>query len=276
MYLLPIGCAFILLPMCFLVLVNSLIRSFLYQPNENYRLLNIDDKKMSKYFSDYNWGDCEGLKFLCLWQKNKSDCPTIVVLHGNASSIIDMLSICFRIYSTVKVNVIVLSYPGYGGNTGLPSEQLIKEKLCGLMYLLIHKYLTNNDIYLYGISFGGAVALYLATVFQTKIRGLILENTFISITEMIKDVTGWNFVDKFQSFFSEKWDNVDSISRLEIPVLFFCSLNDTVITSRHMNELIKHTKSIHSVIRFDSDHNDLWEYDQNVNRMTSAFDKFIH
>jgi pimeloyl-ACP methyl ester carboxylesterase len=144
------------------------------------------------------------------------------------------------------------------------------------MYLLIHKYLTNNDIYLYGISFGGAVALYLATVFQTKIRGLILENTFISITEMIKDVTGWNFVDKFQSFFSEKWDNVDSISRLEIPVLFFCSLNDTVITSRHMNELIKHTKSIHSVIRFDSDHNDLWEYDQNVNRMTSAFDKFIH
>lgn len=275
-YFLPISCTFVLLPMCFFIFVNCLIRSFLYQPNDNYKLINIDDKKMAKYFVDYSWEECEGLKFLCLWQKNKSECPTIVMFHGNASSIIDMLSISFRIYSTIKVNIIVLSYPGYSGNTGSPNEQGIKEKLCGVMYLLIHKFLPNDNNYLYGISFGGSVALHLATIFHSKIKGIILENTFISIVEMMKDVTGYHFVDKIQSLFSEKWNNVEMISQLEVPILFFCSLNDSVVLPRHMKELITHTKFIHSVIRMSSDHNDLWEHDEHVSRMIAALDKFIN
>lgn len=273
---LTIGGIFILLPMCFLVFVNTLVKSFLYQPNDNYKIVNVDDKKMSKYFFHHQWGTSDGLNFLCLWQKNKSDCPTIVLLHGNASSIIDMLSICFRIYQVVNANIIVLSYPGYSGNKGYPSEQVIKSKLKNLMNDLINDYIPNNQIYLYGISFGGAVALYLSKEFEPKIKGLILENTFISINEMMKDVTGWSFVHQFGFLVSEKWDNLAIISQIGVPILFLCSLCDSVIPSHHMKELIKNTQAIHSIIRFDCDHNDVWEFDDNVKRITDALLRFLY
>lgn len=275
LYLLSIGCVFVLLPMCFWIFVNCLVKSFLYQPR-NVHLCDVDHDKLEKYFVDHQWGNHEGLNFLCLWQKNRSDCSTIIILHGNASSIVDMLSISFRIYRSVNTNIIILSYPGYSENLGSPSERSIKSKLSNLMHVLLTKYIVNDNVYLYGISFGGAVALYLSKEFQSKIKGLVLENTFISIVEMIKEMTGWSFVSHVDQMFNEKWNNLELISQLEIPVLFFCSLADSVIPPRHMAKLIENTKAIHSVLRFDSDHNDLWDSDANAMRMLSALKKFVY
>lgn len=265
------------LPMCFYFALNLIIKSNLYQPNNNLNILNVDDKKLAKHFYHHEWKKFQNdLTFLNLWQQNRDDCPTMILLHGNASSIISMLSMSFKIYKSLGMNVVILTYPGYSGNKGSPSEYLIKQKLSKLIEYLLNNEIKNNNVYLYGISFGGAVAIYLTSLFQKHIKGLIVENTFLSVSEVINDLTNCSSWRKVEKFLNEKWNSSELISQIDIPILFICSTNDSVIDPRHMKELVSLTKHIHSVLKFDCDHNDVWEHHSNVDAILSAIEKFAY
>jgi alpha-beta hydrolase superfamily lysophospholipase len=56
----------------------------------------------------------------------------------------------------------------------------------------------NQRIFVYGISLGGAVAAQLATTKGNSIKGLILENTFTSIGDMVDRLMP--MVAKFKTF----------------------------------------------------------------------------
>jgi len=93
-------------------------------------------------------------------------------------------------------------------------------------------------IFVYGRSLGGAVSIYLAsTHYKTIICGMILENTFASLKEVLLDILPWF---PFIAFFGGKqWNSRELISTIEMPMLFVRSMEDRLVAPWQMLELMK-------------------------------------
>ena len=87
----------------------------------------------------------------------------------------------------------MVAYRGYSDSEGKPSEEGIQKDAIAVMeYAVSYKKKIEQqgqrkDLYLLGRSLGGAVCVYLANLgtFKQEIKGLILENTFTSIQDMV-------------------------------------------------------------------------------------------
>lgn len=98
------------------------------------------------------------------------------------------MPIAKAVQDTLHCNVFMLEYRGYGLSTGTPDEAGLKiDAQTGLDYLRQRAETSDDSFVVYGQSLGGAVAINLVATNQEQgdIRGLILENTFLSIRKLI-------------------------------------------------------------------------------------------
>ena len=84
-------------------------------------------------------------------------------------------------------NVLAFAYRGYSDSTlstGFPSEVTLKQDAQAILdYVKSMK--DAEPIFIIGRSLGGAVASYMVSLDETPFEGLILENTFTSIADMV-------------------------------------------------------------------------------------------
>jgi len=89
------------------------------------------------------------------------------------------IKIVYDVINQVRVNIILLSYRGFGLSNGVPSEEGFKlDAEAALNYIKNRKDLKNSPIILYGLSIGGAVAIDLAANNNDQISALMIENSF--------------------------------------------------------------------------------------------------
>jgi len=77
-----------------------------------------------------------------------------------------------------------------------------------------------NRLYLFGRSIGGACAIAIAASpnAQTSLRGIVIENSFTSIDDMIDHVIpALSFA---KSLNRNKWNSIDRIPDIQLPILF--------------------------------------------------------
>jgi fermentation-respiration switch protein FrsA (DUF1100 family) len=113
---------------------------------------------------------------------------TILMFHGNAGNIGHRVPIARMLVQSIGCNVFMLEYRGYGLSTGSPDETgLVIDAQTAYNYLRKRAETRDHNIVIYGQSLGGAVAVQLAAKNQddTKLIGLILENTFLSMRKLI-------------------------------------------------------------------------------------------
>ena len=113
---------------------------------------------------------------------------TILMFHGNAGNIGHRVPIARVLEENLGCNVLMLEYRGYGLSSGTPDETgLMVDAQTGLDYIRQIEETKDSTIVVYGQSLGGAVAIQLVAKNQDAgdIRGLILENTFLSMRKMI-------------------------------------------------------------------------------------------
>jgi pimeloyl-ACP methyl ester carboxylesterase len=125
----------------------------------------------------------------------------------------------------------MLEYRGYGLSTGTPNEQgLVIDAQTGLDYIRSRDDLKNGKIVVFGQSIGGAVAIDLVSKNQEvgDIKGLVLENTFLSIAKMIPSaipVAKW-----LTPFCHEYWRSEVMMPKItSVPVLFLSGLQDEIV-----------------------------------------------
>ena len=126
--------------------------------------------------------------FIRPFNKSISRNITILMFHGNAGNIGHRVPIARVLEENLGCSVLMLEYRGYGLSTGTPDETgLMVDAQTGLDYIRQRKETKNSKIIVYGQSLGGAVAIRLVAKNQNDgdIRGLILENTFLSMRKMI-------------------------------------------------------------------------------------------
>lgn len=180
--------------------------------------------------------------------------------------------------------VFALSYRGYGLSSGRPSERgLALDAEAGLAHLRSVPQLAHRPVLVFGRSLGGAVALHLAAAHQGQLAGLVLENTFTCVEDMVQRVVPLlgavigagkplNFL------VTNKWHSLGTIARLDaLPLLMMTSLQDEMVPPAQMRALHAAAAAVNPRVRwvdFPSAHH-MDAYDAEPARYWQALKAFV-
>ena len=176
------------------------------------------------------------IKGWLMLQPSAKTTQTVLYFHANAGNRGTRMDCIEQMYKEIGLNVFIIDYRGYGDSEGRPSESALKlDSEASMQYLLSSDEIDPNSIYLFGRSLGGAVAIYGASKF-TQTRGLIVENTFTSIPNLLKDAYGW-FSYLLIPLLTSRWDSEQAISDVRCPTLFISGRKDETVFPSHMDAL---------------------------------------
>lgn len=163
--------------------------------------------------------------------------PTILYFHANAGNMGFRLPYLEKLYNVLKANVFIISYRGYGESEGNPSEAgLYLDADAALDWIKKCPKVDPDRIFVFGRSLGGAVAINLASRRHKELVGMILENTFTSISRMADRM--FPLLRPIRSLILRmNFDSLGRITEVEHPIIFISGLADEVVPSEHMQEL---------------------------------------
>merc|ERR1712157_134620 len=97
----------------------------------------------------------------------------------------------------------------------------------------------------FGRSLGGAVAIYTASALDdNKIKGLIIENTFSSISDMVGKVFPFLDFDFVKQFMLKiHWRSIDLIPNIKTNMLFLACSDDEIVPHQQMLRLYDSAKN---------------------------------
>ena len=149
-------------------------------------------------------------------------------------------------------DVLLLDYRGYGLSGGSPSEAgVYADAHAALDHLTGPLGWEERQVYLFGRSLGGAVAVELAQ--HKELGGVILESTFTSAA----DVANSAFFRPIGLLVGDRFDSLARIGNARAPLLFFHGDRDTIIPhalGRSLFEAAPEPKSFHTLT--GAGHND--------------------
>lgn len=146
----------------------------------------------------------------------KPDAPTVLYLHGNFRNISYNLENALR-YRALGSNLLLVDYRGYGKSSGgKPSEAKVYEDAeAAWQYLVRQRGVKPQQLFIYGHSLGGAVAIDLA-LRHPEAAGLITESTFTSMQAMGE--LKYDFLPA-GLLLNQRFESLQKIPQLKIPVL---------------------------------------------------------
>jgi fermentation-respiration switch protein FrsA (DUF1100 family) len=177
---------------------------------------------------------------------------TLVVSHGNAGNI-SHRSLLLRSLQRHGFNVLMYDYRGYGRSEGTPTEDgIYKDGLAAYDYAVSLPEVKPKQVFLWGTSLGGAVAIDVAT--HRRVAGLILESTFTSAKDVARVVYPFLPV---HLFMHTKLNSIDKIRTLTIPILLIHGAHDSIIPiglGRKLFNAANEPKDFYEIP--NADHND--------------------
>ncbi|CDJ52985.1 hypothetical protein, conserved [Eimeria brunetti] len=192
------------------------------------------------------------------------EAPTFIFFHGNAGNIGFHLPHADFICAELGANVLLFDYRGYGHSEGIPTEEgLYTDADAALDYVLSSSLVNKENIFAFGHSLGGAVAIDLAHRRGKELRGLVVENTFTSLRDAIHDVfpPSRKFDWLLNAIQRMKLSSEKKVRKIEIPALFISSREDVLIPPYRMDHLYNACGSSRKwkldILR--GDHNSTWE-----------------
>ena len=187
----------------------------------------------------------------------------VIFCHENAGNIGLRVNNLVAMSRHLNVHVVAFDYRGYGSSSGTPSEEGLMIDTESVFNYVVDKY-KPKSIILYGRSLGGAVALQFASNCESPLlKGVIAENTFTSISAMIKSLfplLNLGIVKKY--FLRLKWETDKVIEKIKCPILLISGLKDELVPPSHMQDLhkicLKHKLQVNILTVPDGTHNDTW------------------
>jgi len=197
--------------------------------------------------------------------------PTIIFFHGNAGNIGMRLPNAKQMYGNLKANILMVEYRGYGDSDIVkPTEVGLKlDAEAALNFVRGHAEIDPDRIFCFGRSLGGAVAFHLALYAERNrqkdgrsiLAGIIVENTFLSISKMVDKLLPW--VSPLKPLVLRiGWDSERIAPMVSLPVLYLAGDQDELVPFSHMKSLyeISGRSSIYARIHIirGGTHNDSW------------------
>jgi alpha-beta hydrolase superfamily lysophospholipase len=173
------------------------------------------------------------------WPADDPNAPAVLYLHGARWNLTGQL---FRIQQlhNFGFSVLAIDYRGFGKSDGeLPSEQTVYEDARAAWQALAQMQPDPKRRFIYGHSLGGAIAIDLASHLgrsgDPQARGLIVESSFTTLADMAKSLsTPWL---PLQLILSQKFEAVDKIAQVGMPVLIVHGTDDRYVPSHFSEKL---------------------------------------
>lgn len=171
------------------------------------------------------------------WPDGNPDAPVVYYLHGarwNLTGHVNRIAQLRRF----GYSVFAIDYRGFGRSDGdVPSEASVYEDARAGWRWVIAREPDAARRFIYGHSLGGAVAIDLAVQVSAQSEGaagVIVESSFTSLADMAAELAnGW----PVGLLLSQKFDSIDKIGRIRMPVLIVHGGGDRYVPARFSEAL---------------------------------------
>ena len=229
-------------------------RNLLYHPSENNYL---NDKITFNYEEIFIETDKKIKLKSWFIKKDLNKFKTILIFHGNAGNLFN------RVYklnelNKLDVNILLISWRGFSGNKGKPSEKNLYHDAEEAVKWLNNRGAISKNIILYGESLGTGVATELGT--SNAFGGIILESPFTSITNAAKIYYPYLPVN---IILKDRYNSIGKIKNITTPILIMHGKKDNIVPQKMGLELYeKANQPKFSYFPENDDH--MMEYNDNL------------
>ncbi len=236
-------------------------RNLLYHPKEN------------NYFGDQLIVPIEKVKIktkdnieLLSWYHNKDiiKYKTILFLHGNAGSLENRIH-KINHFMNMNINFLLISWRGFSGNKGKPTEKGLYEDARSAIEWLKEKGINENNIIIYGESLGTGITTEISQ--NKNFAGVVLESPFTSMVDTGKDKYQYLPV---RFLLKDKYESDKKIKNIRSPILVMHGKVDKIVPfymGKKMYELANEPKYFY----FSEYDNHMMEYNENLLKALKDF-----
>ncbi len=182
--------------------------------------------------------------------------PLLVYFQGNSFHIGDRAHRISK-YIDNNWNVLLVSWRGFSGNKGNPTEKnLYKDGEAVIKWIINNSEFRLDQTVIYGESLGTGVAVELGT--RYKFLSVVLEAPFTSILDIAKKKYP---IYPVKFLVKDKFDNYSKIDKLNSPLLIISGKKDEIVPHKHSIILMKKAKVFKKSVFIDEAiHNNLYEF----------------
>ncbi|MGD1157576.1 MAG: alpha/beta hydrolase [Terriglobia bacterium] len=166
----------------------------------------------------------DNVRINAFYLSHPSSPKVLLWFHGNAENIGYGLA-RMKVLSQIGVNILAVDYRGYGKSEGKPDEAgVYRDADAAYDYLVKQRHIRAEDIFIYGNSLGGAVALDLAA--RRPCGGLIVQSSFTSARAMARRMFR---VPLLEYVPKTRFDSLQKIRDVHAPILIAHGTRDEVV-----------------------------------------------
>ena len=241
-------------------------RSLLYHPTEN----NYSGDKLTVPIDKVRIKTNDNIELLSWYHdKDIQNYKTILFLHGNAGSLENRIH-KINHFNEMEINFLIISWRGFSGNEGKPTEEGLYKDAKSAVKWLINKGVKKENIIIYGESLGTGIATEISQ--NESFSGIILESPFTSMVAAGKS--------KYPIFpigllLKDKYKSEEKIKNIKSPLLIMHGEADTIVPfwmGKKMYELANEPK--YSYFPEYDDH--MMEYNENLINTLQGFIKSLN
>lgn len=194
----------------------------------------------------------EGRKLNAWLLKSTTEKPktSIFALHGNAGN----LNTQFQSFADLTKNdfqIFIFDYSGFGYSEGKATRKnALKDTFSAFQFFENLDEIKNIPKIIYGQSFGGNIAIPVATKYQNRINGLVLEGTFMNF----KNIANRKIPILGGLIISNNYNNKQNLKSFKKPILIIHSKVDRVVNFKLGKQIFKNANQPKEFFEIDKPH----------------------
>lgn len=165
----------------------------------------------------------DGETVLVWYGRAKPGNPTLLYFHGNAGSF-EFRQERVRRYMARGIGMYMMTYRGFGGSTGTPSETSNVADARLAYDALVEEGVAPADIIVYGESLGSGIAVQLAA--EKPVGGIILDAPYTSLVDVAETVYPYL---PARLLMTDRYETMRYIASVKAPLLILQGENDEVV-----------------------------------------------
>ncbi len=187
---------------------------------------------------------------------DKKGAKTLLYLHGNSANVSKEAERA-SLFHQLGISILLIDYRGFGQSSGdFPSEAQVYEDVeAAWQYLIQKQKVRPAEIFVYGHSLGGAIAIELA-LHHPETPGLIIESAFTKARDLAVE-NWWTHYIPLDLLFNQRFDSMSKVKSLRMPILFIHGTADAMIPypmSQQLFATASSQKKLQLIPQGDHDH----------------------
>ena len=244
----------------FLTFMFFFQRSFMYYPNIN----NYDDTNINFGYETVYITTSDNINLKSWYSFDQNRKQIIVFFHGNAGNLENRI---YKLnhFNNLNINFLIVSWRGFSGNNGKPSEKNLYIDANSAINWLEDKGIKKNEIILYGESLGTGIAVELAS--KSIFAGVILESPFTSMEDMGKKLYPYLPISILQQ---DKYLSSQKIKKIKSPILIMHGKADNIVPF-YMGKKLFVEANEPKMFYFPEEDNHMMEYNEKLIKTLKSF-----